>query len=653
MRIRRGSNVSIVRLKLRNFVCYRGEHVLELGPKVYAVVARATDNPERSNWLGKSILLEASPLVLYGEHRFRTEDEWITRGENFGEVAMTLSNGVEIRRVRERGKRTTLYYTPPGDARNTLIQDEAQAAIDRLVGLTWDDFRATCFFEQRAMSRFILTEPGKRMDIVSAWMKLGPLEKCEEIAKRYARANEDRAKEIIGALKTLDEREKAIGTREEIHAKIPQQEKELEEASGAVAALQDRIQANAALIAARENVRRYDALVEEGKQVRAEVDKRKLPVLRQADTAATLKLREADIELGQRSRDHQAKQKLARGQFDGACPVAGIECPAKDPINAAFARNTELEKAAREHVDSYRQTRHDAMMASGDARARLQEAERLVMRLEALREQVKRIQDDAERAKKSGEPADPTELRTALQNAQHIYQSVRDQLGNLKRGLIDLDGIDTTRARLLEEQAKLSKVLGMQREAVVIFGKKGAQRRVAEGSLAQIEEDANKVLEECSVKLRVDIRWAREGKGVAKTCDACGNPFPSSTKVKHCERCGAVRGAQLENKLDIVLSDRSGAAEDLAGGGVQLAASRWLRDVRETDWGSAFLDEPFGALDAAHRKAFANHLAAMLSGRYGFEQAFVVAHHASVLDSLPGRIEIIGGPDGSVPRVIA
>jgi DNA repair exonuclease SbcCD ATPase subunit len=119
-----------------------------------------------------------------------------------------------------------------------------------------------------------------------------------------------------------------------------------------------------------------------------------------------------------------------------------------------------------------------------------------------------------------------------------------------------------------------------------------------------------------------------------------------------CTRCQAARGPNLINKLDFVLSDRSGAAEDLAGAALQLSASAWLRAEKGSLWETAIIDEAFGQLDGANRRALGRHLAALLAGRYGFSQALVVAHSSDVLEALPGRIEIEGGPRGSSVRVV-
>jgi DNA repair exonuclease SbcCD ATPase subunit len=102
--------------------------------------------------------------------------------------------------------------------------------------------------------------------------------------------------------------------------------------------------------------------------------------------------------------------------------------------------------------------------------------------------------------------------------------------------------------------------------------------------------------------------------------------------------------------LDVVLSDRSGAAEDLAGLAISLAASSRLRAERGSPWGVVCLDEPFGALDRSHRRSLAKGLVLMLVGQW--EQALVIAHDDATMDAMPGRIVIVGGSNGSrVERV--
>lgn len=657
----------IATLRVKNIGPYRGDHVLELGSKVYAIVARKQDDAERSNWLGKSTLLKTIVYALEGtkafpEHRY--DEDVISHGEPACESELVFDEGTRILRSKLKGKRTSLFFFPRGgDPTKPLIQDEAQLAIERFVGLSADDFRATCYFEQKRMAKFITTEPAKRMDMVSAWFRLEPLEKCEAEVHRMASSLEDTNKKLDGHLAALDQRKEDLarslgwtekdGLREAIDRAIVNLDVELETRKGIIGALEDKLQKNAELLAARSKIADYQNVIAEGKNAREAFDKVKLPVLQAAWEASSGHLAKENAELEGLAREVRQKRQLARGEFDGACPVAGIDCPAKDPINAERRRNAELAAIAEKKHEEKSGLVHAAAVMEAATRRDLQDAQRMKDRLDLLREQAKKLAEQARAASAAGEPVDPIAIRQDLEKERGDMMDAKGKVERLRAWGKELDDAAVTRKTLYERKAEIAGQLGTFREAAVIFGKRGAQRRVAEGALQQIQDDANSMLRECGANLSIEARWSREGKGLASACEACGNPFPSSAKVKHCERCGAARGPKLENKLDIVLSDWSGAAEDLAGAGIQLAASRWLREERGTSWSTALLDEPFGALDAAHRKGFSAHLTAMLSGRYGFEQAFVVAHHSSVLDALPGRIEIVSDGKWSVPRVVS
>lgn len=651
-------------LRIRNFGPYRGEHTIELERKVYAILAKRIHDAESSNWAGKSMLMESVIYALEGTHRHRYDEDLITRGEAALDTELVFDEGSRILRSKLKGKRTSLYFYPRGgDPTKPLVQDEAQLAIARFVGLSPDDFRATCYFEQKKMARFITTEPAKRMDMVSAWFRLEPLEKCETAVHRMASALEDTNKKLDGHLAALDQRKEDLarslgwtekeGLREAIDRAIVNLDKELETRKGIVGALEDKLQKNAELLAVRSKVADYQNVIVEGKTARAEFDKIRLPVLQTAWEASSGHLAKENAELEGIAREVRQKRQLAQGKFDGACPVAGIQCPAKESINAERTKNAELAAEAEKRHEAKSGLVHAAAVMEATTRRDLQAGQRLKDRLDLLREQAKKLAEQAKAAKEGAEPVDPIAIRQDLEKERGDMMDAKGKVERLRAWGKELDDAVITRKTLWDKKAEIAGQLGTFREAAVIFGKRGAQRRVAEGALQQIQDDANVMLRECGANLSIEAKWSREGKGLASACEACGNPFPASAKVKHCERCGTARGPKLENKLDIVLSDWSGAAEDLAGAGIQLAASRWLREERGTTWSSALLDEPFGALDAAHRRGFAAHLTAMLSGRYGFEQAFVVAHHASVLDALPGRIEIVSDGRWSIPRVVS
>ncbi len=217
----------------------------------------------------------------------------------------------------------------------------------------------------------------------------------------------------------------------------------------------------------------------------------------------------------------------------------------------------------------------------------------------------------------------------------------------LTKATEDLDKWATEREQLAAEINDLNDRLQTLREAVAILGRNGAQREIAEESLAEVEAGANALLVDAGIDLNLDVQWSREGKKLATACEQCGAPFPSSIRVKMCKTCGAPRGPKMIDNLEIRLSDRSGASEDIAGLAFQLSAATWLRARRETDWSTVFVDEPFGALDAANSKALSTHIQTLLRGRYSFRQAFLVAHDDAIMEALPARVQITGKSGGS------
>lgn len=640
-------------LRLENWLRYDGEHEIALDAEVYAVVGQFDADARRSNWAGKTALLEAVRFALYGVHRASREDEWITNGCAMGAVTVALDDGTRIERRRRRGSATVLTVTMPDG--QVAAKKSAQSVIDRLLGLSAADFDATCWIGQKALSKFVLARPAERFEIVSGWVGLDPLQRCEARARLLLSDATTKLSQLDGRIVSAESRISetrhrlglsATADREEILASL-EEETCLARASRAQAEMDRAREEVGAAHARREQARRRverEGIRTKLGDMRSEFDS--LPEVDEARAAA--RAREAHAGMVAAGADVKSRAALARGEFDGRCPVGGIECPVTERLNAQRARNRDEHKRA---LTVYDEACRAESLARSDAETAAS-VERRRAQLLGLREELRARHE----ALRDGEDLPPgaslEDANEAFSDAAADYRVASDALAAVRSRRAEVEQAFADLARLREHRDLDVRRIAVLRAALTVFGRNGAQRRVAEQALSEIEAGANATLVDAGIDLQVTMQWAREASsGLATSCDACGAPFPASLRVKACDRCGAARGPKMLDRLDVEPSDRSGAAEDLAGAAIQLSAAAWLRRERSVSWSVALIDEPFGALDEANRRAFASSLLRMLRGRFGFEQAFIVAHSPDVMDAMPGRIVVEATEYGSTARI--
>jgi hypothetical protein len=635
-----------VEVTVENLYCYRGKHTFSLEPQVYAVLAQDDNNPARSNWLGKSTLLMVFALALTGWHTKRTLDEIITNGEDSTLVRLVLNDGAVIERSKARGKSMQVRFTPSGG--KTLTQDAAADAIEKHTGLSKDNFFATSFFRQGQMNALVSKSTSK-LDLIEGWLadELEPIQRLDvAVAKRIAALAKEReqlAAERAALLNWVQGVETRLAVSPErlrpaLVARITKLEAthkklkaELVEAHNANSQVGERQR-----LAAQAD--EYDRVTTKGLELRKKFDA--LP-----DESERVAMLESNKQASKRAYGdaHNKHLTLVDGKFtfDGKCPVVCSDCPSSTWVQSR-STTAEAVKVAAEA----KQAAFDAYNRDADAHAlakqRHDERAALDKELTSLRATALALADDAEK----GEQYQGVELETvATYELEEQFEQLTRDIASARFELETHDG-NVKRAQSLDA-AVLAKDhdLRIARDAASVTGKAGAQRAIQEIMLAEVEDQANASLAEAGVELTVNVVWEHETKGLASRCSTCGTQFPTSQKVKVCGCCGAARGPEVQQKLAIQLSNESGAAEDLAGIAMGIAASNWLRAHRGVRWAAVFIDEPFGKLDPHNRQALGAHIASMLSR--SFSQALVVAHELATLLAMPGRILIKGGPNGS------
>ena len=609
----------ITSVRLKNWGPFRGEFILDLEPIPYAVTATRDDDPERSNWGGKTHFLEAVPFAFYGEHRHRLEDGWISRGEKEGIVEILLSDGSVVRRYRAPGKGTQVEVLVP----SLFTGVDAQRKIEELVGLGLEDFRTTSYFAQGATSGLVRMDPGERTAKVARWLRLEPLERCSVLVRKMGLVADKGLADVRGRIESARERlARASGPSEfDLPFELGEREKELAEWTELLAKASNEA-ANVLLLEAREKI------IAEGRRLRAEYEAEDGLLIAKNFFNAEQERTSAQRQLDAARVKRANRVSVATGTFNGRCPVAGIECPAKDEIN-------DLGEAAAKEARAAGDEEQEALGRVQRAQQAYREANEQAV---ARRSREERLKTLLERAKAMG-TAQTQDGGTGL--VLEAVRAERDgvfrQVQELKHRIGEAEAATAELVNLVEHERGLELEATACREAGAIF--KASQRKLAEGTVGQIAREGNRMLAGAGVELSFEATWEREGKDPADDCDACGLAFPATRKAKKCAGCGEPRGPKRVQRFDVALSDVSGGAEDLVGFTLALAAGRWLRGERGSPWSVLLADEPWAQLDKSHRRTVCAYVPGLLAAAQ-VRQAFVISHDAPSVSSLPGRIEI-------------
>jgi len=252
-----------IRLRLRNFMCYRGDdNLLDLSGIHLACLAG-------DNGHGKSALLDAMTWALWGKSRARHDDDLITLGETEMEVQFDFElDGNVYRVIRKRsrtarGGRTTLdLQIEQNDEYFSQSEATVRATGAKIIGLLrldYETFINSAFLLQGRADEFTTKAPGERKKILGEILGLDRYERYEQRAKELARECRDEVQALTGTLQEIQREVEKEAAYAEAVAKAEEKTAALDEALKAE---------EAALRALREKRRERDARKRQLSEVR-------------------------------------------------------------------------------------------------------------------------------------------------------------------------------------------------------------------------------------------------------------------------------------------------------------------------------------------------------------------------------------------------
>ncbi len=607
---------------------FRGEFELALTQGVYAITAQDSEDPERSNYLGKSSIPAAIRWCLEGKQpreEYRNLDQLISNSQDEMQVDVEFSDGTWISRYKKRGKSADLVVN---DSRG----EKAQLLIDPLFGISVEDRLTTCWAEQRELSSLVRLKSTALTEMVESWLGTEKLVEAEAHALDLLRKVQTDCEALQVEVIRLTEE----GCTDEEWSLLSQEHGRLSEE---ISALEGKSKLIRLEQESWEERRKYTDLLERRELLRREIENDRKSISTPLEDPKLLQLHTAANEKrGEKLAKSRSLRLVHETGFDGSCPISSLTCPAKAQINAD--RETLRKKSVEAKAEFLRA---DKDFTELDSKVQALNAQK-----ESARYYEKRIKEKTSQLEQMDKELDAFEADEvdALDEDEKPPTAIEIDRTELNELRTKMERKHRARQALPEAEKTLTQLKQSLKEhlaACSVLGPEGARRKVVERTVESIWSDATNRLQSSGIDLTLTPSWTRETGMIANQCE-CGWVFGSS---KICNQCGKARGRKTRHEFSTLLSNRSGAAEDLAGFALRVAAFQWLKVQRDVNWSIALLDEPTAQMDRFHRRALGVNILKLLG--HTFEQAFVTSHTGGILESVHQKILITG--DGPWSRV--
>jgi exonuclease SbcC len=230
-----------VRLKLRNFMCYRDN----VPPLDFTGIHLACISGDNGN--GKSAIIDAMTWALWGKARAKSIDDLIHSTQSEMEVEFEFAIGEQLYRIirkRSRPKKRTgagqsslefqISILPGKDFRpitgNTI--DQTQQKIIETLHMDYDTFINSAYLRQGHADEFTRQDPAKRKEVLGNILGLSIYDELEDRAKELTKKHETDSTQL----------ENTIGEIEGELAQKPTYKAELEQAQSTLSRIEAIVQ---------------------------------------------------------------------------------------------------------------------------------------------------------------------------------------------------------------------------------------------------------------------------------------------------------------------------------------------------------------------------------------------------------------------------
>ncbi|HEY0874443.1 MAG TPA: AAA family ATPase [Vicinamibacterales bacterium] len=475
-----------LRLEVEGFTCYRDRPpALDFTDLTLFAIAGPTG-------AGKSSILDTMLYALYGQVP-RLGKQGITEAISHGRDSLSVLLDFAVqgrhyrvaRRVKRRAKsglQTTATFAEVVDGLERSIADgvrDVNAAIQKVLGLSYDDFIQTVILPQGEFARFLRAEPKSQREILQNLLRHGIFERMRRTAEEQKSELNARLRGVEGQIETYkDATEEALAERE---AALTDAQTRLS------AAIVEKDAANTELETVRELHKLTTEVLEQRKQ-RLELESQ-APTIKQIRIELDHARRAAEIQPRLEAL-HQAEHRSASATREREKAADHLKEAEADRREKAMRLESAAGAAAACDELSVRLRRLDEI--SGDIKRRAE----LTAQLQALPQQLEIVEQELEKAKSEEASARKDvkahEVRAAKLKAQRealqFDEPLHDALASVRDAFAEAKSLQRERdaATADAERAALAEADAAQKESTAQSAYDAARTR-AESSAAALQ----------------------------------------------------------------------------------------------------------------------------------------------------------------------
>lgn len=667
-------------LDIKNFMRIRDAHIDFDGRDVIGILAEHATLKDRSNFIGKTNLIESIRYALTGNSRASKEINLIHYGEELMTVTVVLEHeGKEYKVTRSRDIKNNGQLTVNWVQKTS----DAQAEINNLLGIQPHEFDHIFFFKQQDFHSFLELTPDKKKQLLMSWFK-----------NDHWRDKEDKV------TNTIKEKQKQLS---QVQFKISDLEQSLNEVSleNNKAVLETDLRKIKIEIKSLEQKNKellqksnfggidFEKLLTRKSKLEFELEEKKetgeqLATKREEHTELVNELKELTKKIdgkseesirenAQKLKDYITKKSVERTALanklnillntkSGICPILSETC---DRITATPQQTKAIQNeigkinnevsGTNEKIQKY----NDYLLLFDKRNVKLNQIERCTNKIESLKNSIgqftlfenelKQIDEQLKLAPSKEQRDQLKALQYELNTKRDILVSIESKLAVIEHKRIELEKnralLDSLRIQLLELNDELNDLKFL----AFMFGRNGIPSLEIENAFSDIEADINAILEEITDGISVSFSPTRELSAWEDNCLSCGYLYPKGYRKNDCEKCGTKRFKKRKDELRILIVDKGNEIEfEMCSGGLKtlislalrLSFSVLLRRQFHTSLDVLFLDEIDSAMDKYHKDMLKKLITDVLVKKLNFKQIFWISHDKTISDSVPHILKV-------------